>query len=520
MNSIINHVRNCEPELVVKKDRIAVADEFADYFFAFTMLNESLYSINGRYPTKQWTTNNTRAKHSDQVLLTHYELQGSEWVEGNVTDLGQGGDPRIATDADGKQVFAFIIGSHYTGTRLTVYDFNTGERTPIHMADPDMPVGKNWQPFIRDGELFAVYSLNPFRIVWIDLKQKHAELISEDGIDFNLHASYEPFTIFRGGASAIELDGNLYGVGRTTTSRVRHTPFFWDFSPEGQFGFTFTEVFQPLLDIGYKIIDPTSLFIHDGDLYLGLSCSERDWAHTQIVSDYLLRFPNSDKDEKVAPQKQFSTYLKSRHKCGDRYTADLGRHMFSSDDMPATAAHKDEYGGRSSIGQPGYLIYGPYIPFKEAGTYTVELSYFIENEDVETRSVVDAGHTYEIFEDKSLKSRILKFIRRSNSLEEDEVEKPVFGTFDVNIHSSKPKPRSKIVAETDITDQGTGMSTLRLEFEIEDPDDAMLETRVFANEGAIFTVFGVRIWRHELTAGGDPDYPWADFLWPSENTTK
>lgn len=64
------------------------------------------------------------------------------------------------------------------------------------------------------------------------------------------------------------------------------------------------------------------------------------------------------------------------------------------------------------------------------------------------------------------------------------------------------------------------MSTLRLEFEIEDPDDAMLETRVFANEGAIFTVFGVRIWRHELTAGGDPDYPWADFLWPSENTTK
>lgn len=139
----------------------------------------------------------------------------------------------------------------------------------------------------------------------------------------------------------------------------------------------------------------------------------------------MLRFPSLDKNEKVPPEQQFSTYLKSRHRCGDRYTADLGRHMFSSDDLPATTEHKDEYGGRSSVGQPGYLIYGPYIPFKEAGTYTVELSYFVVQQEVETLAVADAGHTYEMFDDKSLKSRLLKFTRSSNLLVEDEVAKPV-----------------------------------------------------------------------------------------------
>lgn len=520
-------MRNCEPELVIKNDRIAVANEFCDYFFAYAMWNESLYSTNTRYPTKLWTEFNSRNVHNEQVTLTRYDWDEQAWVSAETIDLGQGGDPRITSDGD--LAYALIIGSFYSGSKLIVYDFKTGERIPIQMANPMEHIGKNWQPFIRDGELFAVHSLNPFRIVKIDLNRRHAEFVSEHGADFKIHCDYESFTIFRGGANVVVSGDQLLGIGRTTTSRVRHTPFFWTFTHEGQFSFTFCELFQPLLELGYNIIDPTSMFYHNGDLYLALACSERDWVHTQIVSDYLLRFPGIDSSEKVEPEKLFSTYLATRYKCRDHFKPDLSRHLFLSDDLFATTEHyQDNFRGRTSTGKSGSLLHGPYAEIKEAGSYTVELAYYVKSgpdmEDYSKRLVTKKvtqpdetiKYTYELFDDDSSLTEVFSVVEQDVISEKPAIQTS-FGTFDVNILQTWPEPSSEIIAATEIVDQGTGMSSIRLKFTIDEIENKLLETRVFVNQDAILTVYGVRIWRDDLAVGGHEDYPWADIFWGPNN---
>ena len=58
-----------------------------------------------------------------------------------------------------------------------------------------------------------------------------------------------------------------------------------------QIAITVPDAFFGLRKKGFNIIDPTSLFGHEGKIYLGLCASEREWFHRQRFLNLLVALP-------------------------------------------------------------------------------------------------------------------------------------------------------------------------------------------------------------------------------------
>lgn len=461
LSDILKRMRKSTPELVWSYDRLAQFGQHCDYFFAFTVWNDALYSLNTRDLTLSLDGIGQPGFHDDQIILTRYEKTGAGYEIAEQRDLGFGGDPRVVSD--GQRAFALILGTHFSFSRVYLYDFSTDRRLPILVEDPDFEFGKNWQPFLKNGELFVVHQLSPIRILKVDTDTGLATQIAERDLDFKLTASYQPFPLFRGGANAIALGDDIVGLGRTTANRVHHTPFFWSLDDDLHIDILFTELFQIFVELGYGIIDPTSFFIHNDDLYVGLACSERNWAHTQILSDYLLVFPAEDR----APQYPlWSDYLDKRQMVTKNGKPDLRRHLFHCSEMPQTRDFTQRNGGVISDGQAGHMLYGPYAEIEEPGQYAVEFSYLAHSD-----------HEGQI------------------------------GLFEALIFDGE------MLGDSPITACPGKIGTARIEFDISDPANKRLETRVGVNKGVVISAYHIRIWRRDLAAGGDPNHPWADIYW-------
>lgn len=289
--------------------------------------------------------------------------------------LGFGGNPRIVSD--GTRAFEFITGTRFSDARMIPYDVSRDRRLTIKVDEPDFHFGKNWQAYLLGDELFAVHQPSPVRILKIDTDTGEARIVSHREVDFKLRGSYEPFPLFRGGSNALSLGKDVVGLGRTTANRVHHLPFFWSPDLDLHIDVVFTELFQPFVELGYGIIDPTSFFIENNDLYIGLACSERNWAHTQIMSDFLLVFPSVGWD---CPHGRLSDYLATRQPVLRGGRPDMRRHMFLCPEMPQTRRFENTLGGVISDGEAGHMIYGPYAWFDTPGRYCVEFTYMTMSE--------------------------------------------------------------------------------------------------------------------------------------------
>ena len=130
---------------------------------------------------------------------------------------------------------------------------------PIRLSDPIVEIGKNWQPYLVDGELFAVHEITPLRILRIDLYSGRARNVEEHDLGFNLFAFYEKYPLFRGGATRSRRAGEIVGFRTDHLQQYRHQPFLWPMQSKGHLNVEFSSFFHAFNRRGYNIIDPTSV---------------------------------------------------------------------------------------------------------------------------------------------------------------------------------------------------------------------------------------------------------------------
>lgn len=461
---ISDAINTCEPTVELAEDVHACLGARCDYFHAFFLCAGELYSLNVRYevPRTSWYFLESHNYYRNEVYLNKFFRHGGECERAQQSLISEGADPRVVSD--GEEAYGIIINFRKPGWGMLLYDFRRQRLIPITVRNHTaMEVGKNWQPYLVDGELFAVQEMSPFRILKIDRQSGMAEIIAEHDQGFNLYAFYELYPMFRGGANAIALGGEIAGFGRTTSQRYRHQPFLWSMRSNGPLRVEFSSFFHAFNRRGYNIIDPTSLFLDGADVLLGLCCTERDWAHDQNVSNLLLRFsPSSSRSRGLT----LSEFLGTKPLTESMRRPILDRHMFFCLDLRCAVSSRSEHGGRVSTGAAGHLVHGPYLPIDKEGRYSAELSYL-------TR----------------------------------ECPGPVAGNLEVavsRLDGNKRQTDFKTLARVDLPATGGNMREARVAFDTTGLRGMLLETRVYVAEGVIMNAFHIRTSREGAAKAAHP----------------
>ena len=385
--------------------------------------------------------------------------------------------PRVVSN--GERAYAIIIANYFTNYDALLYDILKSKMVPIKFADPGTRYGKNWQPFLDGDELYFVHELVPFRIMKVDVETGRTEVVREVDVTFNLSCFHTPYSMFRGGCNAVVKDKTIFGMGRATSQRYRHHPFLWSLDESDHLEILFSEFFSDFHVRGYNIIDPTSLFIVDDDIYLGLCCSERDWAHTQVLSNFLLRFPQS------APSGEFETlanFFKGRAKTESARLPSIERNMFFCIEMPSAISSKQKYGGRVSTGEPGCLVYGPYVKIENEGRYSAELSYLTAPSSRPQWA-----------------TSLFPRLRQG-------------GAFDVTVSRYDENDKLvdfKTLGRVNLPDTDGNMGEARIDFDTTGLRGYILETRVFVNKGVELNAYHVRTWGHAMASDAESAFPWS-----------
>ena len=199
-------------------------------------------------------------------------------------------DPRAVNV--GSKTYILLTRTGGAESRYTLYDVNEDRQVDLHCPAEPFIFGKNWMPFERGDQLFAVVGFNPFTIVSIDVVEGWVEKIVEWNVGLQLPWAQDGFTQWRGGGSALVEEGHLYGFGHRTLDTDNHRPFYFDYEFD-DFGFGVESNLD--LDVkGARIIDPTSFFKFRDRYYVGVACSERSWFSAQRFQSWLFEV-NFDK---------------------------------------------------------------------------------------------------------------------------------------------------------------------------------------------------------------------------------
>lgn len=473
-------VRLENAEIVIVDEQIARAGRYGEFYFAYCRVDGQLHSLNTYYQQQHlyyWDADSrpdtlTGAfrgegySPQELIFLKRYADTGEGYEVAETLFLGPGGDPRVVSNGrDAYATHPVSDGSfnlHVLRDRVTL---------PITLPLPRSNYGKNWQPFLIGDELFIVHEMEPFRIIKLCTESGRGEVVREIDIDFGLPClrPIEPriYPMFRGGSNAVASGGRILGVGRATSIGYRHSPFFWLLDEQGHFEVRFTDFFSEFYKRGFRIIDPTSLFFHDGGLCLGFCATERDWSYTQRVAHFLVMFRGAGK---VPSERSLANFLARRSVSESGRGPALDDHLFLCAEMPGATAHDYENAGRVSSGEAGHLVHGPYVEIEEAGLYVAELSYLTLSCPADCAGKFDVTVS-----------------RRDESGE--AVEYQMLGHADID-------PSNREMAEVRVVFDTTGFVGWHL------------ETRVFVEEEVRMSAFHIRTWRCQ--ADDDAERAWAE----------
>jgi hypothetical protein len=452
LSEFTQHFKHEHADILLLKEEVARIGSYSNFFYAFCSLNGELYSVHVAYSMLPYYKMNTREFHRDRILLTRYAKKGTGYSIAEQVEIGPGEDPRVVSN--GTRAYAVIIANKFSGERTILLDLTTRQLVPLRVNTPDFPYGKNWQPLLIGDELFIVHELVPYRLLRVDVKTGRVDVAREVDVDFKLPCFRSSYPMFRGGSNAICVGDKVFGLGRGTSQRYRHHPFFWSMDAAGHLELTFTNFFDQFYRCGYNIIDPTSLFIDGDDVFFGLCCTERDWAHTQLLTNFLIA---------LRPRREGVTnfglteFFAARNNQAGKRGPNLDRHMFFCIEMPCATASEYQFGGRVSTGRPGHLVHGPYITAPRAGFYAAELSYLTKAAPQKRAGVFDVAVSWPDRDNQPTGLRTL--------------------------------------ASVDLEATNGGESQATLLFDTSDLRGGLLEFRVYVDEGVLMNAYHIRTWR-------------------------
>ena len=364
--------------------------ETADLFHSFAACGDDVLCVIRRHGIRDvHNAAKTPPLYESRILLQKFDISSGKFIPDGSSDrpldpveiMSIGEDPRCIAVWD--RPFVLTANSPGQNLNYVLFDVNAKKRINIEFrgnSGSKVRYGKNWQPFVFEDELYAVHGFSPFRIVKIDVETGGCEVVFEKDIGFDLVAPHDRFTHFRGGSSALVLGGEIVGFAHLTIDSGRHMLFRWTFSPSRQQVSLCCDVDTWFLAAeGFQIVDPTSFFSFRDKLYLGLSCSNRDWFYGQTYASFLLELED---DPKAAPAKSLGEVLAER--AGESLTNSSALvpppqrvHFFRADEMHiANGAKARNHEVLASVGrdQPGFVIHGPYIDVP-AGRYRARVQY-------------------------------------------------------------------------------------------------------------------------------------------------
>lgn len=221
-----------------------------------------------------------------RMLLTCPHAPKESFIYQHMKQIGYGEDPRVFVHYNKVYVLA-----HSKLSGFPIYKLYVDDDAPVtvKISLEDIPFGKNWMPFSQGSAILAVHSFAPFRVLAINANDgQAATVICEENYSLALPAPHDGYSMFRGGGNVLLEQGHLLGTGHMTIRPDFHAPFIWR-SASSKFAPTLEMIdVRELRTDGFGVIDPTSLHRDaDGKLWMGLSCSERDWFSGQRFASYL-----------------------------------------------------------------------------------------------------------------------------------------------------------------------------------------------------------------------------------------
>lgn len=335
-------------ELIYHGQDFTALGGYADAFRSYAVLGGEVISVHRRFRMHRTDQLFLGGPMDSEIVLTRRLLNATWFKPVREEVLGQGVDPRIVSDGDRAYVvYADYLEEDAYRPVFRVRELPSG-KTRIY-EHTDFPMGKNWQPFLRDGRLFVLHEFSPARVIELCLDGRIAT-VSEHETGFTQTAPHDGYTIHRGGSNGVVgPDGNVYGYGHFTFANHTHAPFPWRLSPDGQLDCGEAMMFPAFRDQGFNLHDVTSFFVHDGDSYLGLTLSERDWFHGQRMANVLLRLPVDDLPHLFANSQSWVRGAPGLPGIKRTQTVFPSDHPF---DCPV----EEHLGSRRSLGQPGFVM--------------------------------------------------------------------------------------------------------------------------------------------------------------------
>ncbi len=332
--------------------------QLVNCFYSFFILEETLYSVHRRHLL--FSLDNWPKKESDnlsQIILTEYLDKNPSEVSFEKF-LFNGEDPRVTSND--KQAFVLSKFGLFLDKKYILTILPENKKIEI-ILDNDVVFGKNWQPVCYNNELYVIDSISPFKINKIDIQTGIMSKINQVDVDFELRTPHDNYSILRGGANAVVKNGVFYGWGHATINTYTHIPYIWEYN--GQCVTTsFLNIYKPFKKQGYHIVDPTSFFEWDEEYFaLGLSCSNREWFHSQKFLNALLLIKKEEYfSKKILP---FELILKEKSL------------FFHCSELDSLIDLSTISGGRYNNGKKGCLVCGPSKEIDITKKWTIELCY-------------------------------------------------------------------------------------------------------------------------------------------------
>jgi hypothetical protein len=357
--------------------QFVLAGETADLFHSFAPVGNELICAFRRHKIVDFAEWGAAPNfYESRIMRQPFDVQRGTATSPPEEVMTMGEDPRCIS----VQGRPFLLSANPCGANFNyiLFDIESHKCLNVELTNrPGFKYGKNWQPFVADGKLFAVHSFSPFRILRIDIETGMAEIVFERSVGLDAISPHDNYTHFRGGCSALVLEDKVVGFGHVTIDSGRHSLFRWTFCPSrGEVDLSFDLDVRPLTDWGLKIVDPTCFFNFQGKYYLGVSCSNRDWFYGQTFVSLLLelQWEPIHHAEKVTLHSVLNSELPvplAPHS-GTRAV-----HYFRAAELAigqGIRSRNFEVLSRAGKDAPGHVIYGPYIDLS-AGRYQGRLQY-------------------------------------------------------------------------------------------------------------------------------------------------
>jgi len=353
------------------------AGETADLFHSFAPVGNELICAFRRHKIVDFAEwGSSENFYESRTMLQRFDPSTGTPISEPEEAMAAGEDPRCVS----VQGRPFVLSANPCGGRFNYVLFDVQAKKCLNivvMNRADFKYGKNWQPFVAGGKLYAVHGFSPFRVLQIDVETGEADIAFERSVGLDLVSPHDGFTHFRGGCSALVLDDRVVGFGHMTADSGRHSLFQWIFSPfSRQVSLSFDLDIRPLTDWGLKVIDPTCFFAFQEKLYLGVSCSNRDWFYGQTFVSLLLELQPDGNDLQV--DSSLASVLSNALPVQERPSlAKPAVHFFRAAELligNGIRSRNFEVLSRAGKDDPGHVVYGPYINLN-SGTYQVRLQY-------------------------------------------------------------------------------------------------------------------------------------------------